>query len=63
MHGTSIYGALIDARMAELRRDAQRVVTPRIAHANSNKIRRWTAALATCLKPSTRSILVARYAI
>ncbi len=63
MHGTSIYGALIDARMAELQRDAPRVVTPRLAHANSNKIRRWTAALATCLKPSTRTIPVERHAI
>jgi hypothetical protein len=63
MHSTPIYSALIDTRMAELHRDAQRVVTPRMARADSNTIRRWMAELATRLKPATRTIPVERHAI
>ena len=63
MHSAPIYRALIDARTTERRRDALRVVTPRIARADSSQLRRWTAALTTRLKAATRSIPVERHAI
>ena len=61
MHSSFAYSALIDARVEELQRAARPVASPRTAATVASKIHRWTATLATYLKPAIQTTPAERH--
>lgn len=62
VHSSSVYSAMIDARVEELHRAARPVASPRSAAISTGKIHRWAATLATYLKPAIQTPPAARHA-